>query len=179
MEPYKFKQKALDWLILILYTGIVYATLYHARLVSTFLRQRLGSWYSPFVNIFILAMGTFFLIQMGQKRWTSYLFLVPIFGIYVYLFKQLPLPEERIHFLEYGVMGYLSLRALAHTFPPPSLYLWAVGLTFLLGWIDEGIQGLLPNRIYDIRDVFMNGLSGILGILVYKILLNPNTSPHT
>jgi VanZ family protein len=179
MGPYKPKSKTLDWLILILYTGIVYLTLYHARIVSNFLRHGLGSWYSPVINTSILLIGTFFLIKIGPKKWTTYLFLIPILGIYVYIFKQLNLPEERIHFLEYGVMGYLSLRTLTHTFSPPSLYLWAVSLTILLGWIDEGIQGLLPNRVYDIRDVFMNGLAGVLGILIYKILLNPSNEKKT
>lgn len=170
MEVFGQKQKILDWFLLIIYIGIVYGTLYHIRFLSNFLRTELGTWYSPIINSLIALVGIVFLIGIRPKRWVSYLFLIPILGIYAYLFKQLQLPEERIHFLQYGIMGFLSLKALMHSFLPPMLYLWAVGLTFLLGWIDEIIQGFLPNRIYDIRDVFMNGFAGILGILIFRIL---------
>ena len=39
-----------------------------------------------------------------------------------------------------------------------------VTLTALLGWLDEGIQALLPNRVYDIRDVAFNALAGLMAI---------------
>ena len=34
----------------------------------------------------------------------------------------------------------------------------------LLGWLDEGIQALLPNRVYDLRDVFFNSVAAGLVI---------------
>ena len=37
-------------------------------------------------------------------------------------------------------------------------------LTALAGWLDEGIQGLLPNRVYDLRDVGFNALAGALAL---------------
>ena len=35
-------------------------------------------------------------------------------------------------------------------------------LVALAGWVDEGIQGLLPNRVYDLRDVGLNAGAGAL-----------------
>jgi VanZ family protein len=170
----KLKRKTFDWFFLLGYMGVIYGTLYYIRLLSNFLRTGLGSWYSLVVNSLIALVGIFFLVRMKQKNWRSYLLLLPVLGIYFYLFKQLKLPEERIHFLEYGIAGYLSLRALAHDFLPPKLYFWAAGLTFLLGWLDEGIQAILPNRVYDMRDVLINGFAGILGILIVRILSKPD-----
>jgi len=32
-------------------------------------------------------------------------------------------------------------------------------LPAFLGWLDEGIQAILPNRVYDIRDMNFNDLA--------------------
>ncbi len=34
-----------------------------------------------------------------------------------------------------------------------------------LGWIDEGIQSLLPNRVYDMRDVGVNAIAALMTIV--------------
>ena len=40
----------------------------------------------------------------------------------------------------------------------------ALVVTVLLGWLDEGIQAVLPNRAYDAFDVFVNALSALMAI---------------
>jgi VanZ family protein len=45
-----------------------------------------------------------------------------------------------------------------------------VVVTALLGWLDEGIQAVLPNRVYDIRDVGVNALAGLLAIAASLVL---------
>jgi len=42
----------------------------------------------------------------------------------------------------------------------------AVGIVFVIGVGDELIQWLLPNRIFDLRDILFNILGGITGILL-------------
>ena len=32
------------------------------------------------------------------------------------------------------------------------------------GWLDEALQGVLPNRVYDLRDVRLNALAGALAL---------------
>ena len=32
------------------------------------------------------------------------------------------------------------------------------------GWIDEGIQALLPSRFYDLRDVAFNAAAGLMAL---------------
>jgi len=39
-----------------------------------------------------------------------------------------------------------------------------VAVTAILGWLDEGIQAILPNRVYDVRDVGFNALAGLMAI---------------
>ena len=40
----------------------------------------------------------------------------------------------------------------------------AVLLTAAFGWIDEGIQALLPSRVYDLRDVAFNAIAGLMTV---------------
>ena len=60
-------------------------------------------------------------------------------------------PEERTHLFEYGIVAVLIYQALGECSQngrrvraPAALALVAAAL---LGWLDEGIQALLPNRV--------------------------------
>lgn len=74
------------------------------------------------------------------------------------------LPEEKIHVVEYGLLGWLIGWSLFE----PAFSINRIGFAILLGWTiglcDEIIQYFLPNRVYDIRDVTLNGLSTTLGL---------------
>jgi hypothetical protein len=37
------------------------------------------------------------------------------------------------------------------------------------GWIDEGIQALLPSRYYDLRDVAFNAAAGLMALAAIAI----------
>jgi hypothetical protein len=77
-------------------------------------------------------------------------------------------PEERTHLFEYGLVATLIYQALSERVrngrrvPVPAVL--AVDMTALLGWLDEGIQAILPGRVYDIRDVGFNALAGFIAI---------------
>jgi len=83
-------------------------------------------------------------------------------------------PEERTHLFEYGILATLIYQALSERASNgrkvPSPAILAVLITALLGWLDEGIQALLPNRVYDIRDVGTNALAGVMAIAVVLTL---------
>lgn len=77
-------------------------------------------------------------------------------------------PEERTHLFEYGVVAALIYQALSERsrngrrVPAPAAV--ALVATVLLGWLDEGIQALLPNRVYDNLDVVRNTTAAVIGI---------------
>ena len=77
-------------------------------------------------------------------------------------------PEERTHLFEYGIVAVLVYRALreradnGRRVRAPALL--ALVVTVLLGWLDEGIQALLPNRVYDNFDVLSNAVAALIGI---------------
>jgi VanZ family protein len=79
---------------------------------------------------------------------------------------RIEIPEERTHLFEYGLVGVFIYQALCERarnggrVPVPAII--AVILTTILGWVDEGIQWILPNRVYDWRDVGVNALAGLM-----------------
>ena len=93
-----------------------------------------------------------------------------IFFLYYYLGRTIHLPEEEIHFFEYGMVGILFARAIAeHVQEKWKIFMGALILSGLAGWLDEGIQGLMPTRHYDLRDVVLNIVSASMGLAIFLI----------
>lgn len=78
----------------------------------------------------------------------------------------LSIPEERLHFIEYGVLAYLLHRALLMDWGRAPAYGWALVLATLIGAGDEGIQYLLPNRYFQFSDICLNSASAALGLIL-------------
>jgi hypothetical protein len=93
---------------------------------------------------------------------------------YLMVWFRIESPEERTHLFEYGLVAVLIYEALTerlrHGRRVPSPAFLAVLVTALLGWLDEGIQAVLPNRFYDIRDVGFNALAGLMAIAATLVL---------
>ena len=163
---------------------VTWATLTWARAVAEWLRDR-DLITETMWAIFAAAAGAVLLFVVRQRpRWLE-LAVLAGFGA-VYLLAILPLmgrPEEALHFVQYGVVGGLFYAALAERGGRPAARAdaapgaprpWvgrpgaAALVAFLLtagaGWIDEGIQHLLPERVYDLRDVGFNAAAGALAI---------------
>lgn len=117
-----------------------------------------------------------------RRRWPGRLESAVLVGVavaYGILFFALRTPEEAMHFVEYGLVAVLVYEALAERRrarpgdPEDSgdsawLVRWpalgALALTGAAGWLDEGIQHLLPTRYYDLRDVFFNAAAAALAV---------------
>jgi hypothetical protein len=93
---------------------------------------------------------------------------------YLLAFVRVLTPEERTHLIEYGLVAILIHKALKERqrndpgVRVPAVF--ALVATALLGWLDEGIQALLPNRVYDIWDVGFNALAGLMAIVASLVL---------
>jgi VanZ family protein len=76
--------------------------------------------------------------------------------------------EERTHLFEYGLVAALVHEALVERQENgrwvPRTAVLALVISVLLGWLDEGIQSILPNRVYDIRDVLFNTVAAVMVI---------------
>lgn len=161
------------WIGALVLVVVTYTTLGKVRILTEWLRER-----SLLVPTLVLLFGTAlwvivrFLVRHrpGRREWAV---LGVVLLVYASLFTLLKRPEEAMHFLQYGSLGFLlyqALRLRRERLGPGGLFrrhaeITAAVLTALLGWGDEGIQYLLPNRYYDLRDVAFNALAGGLAIL--------------
>lgn len=105
--------------------------------------------------------------SMNQYLWFS--FISCLYGCAIYI---IDLPEEQVHFIEYGILSGLIYIALSHNVHNISIYFLCTFIVFAFGAIDEVIQWILPNRVFDIRDIIMNGIAGILVQLLIAMVLN-------
>lgn len=162
------KKKGL-WPFILSYILLIYLTLPLMRpllnyLYSIFGRERL------ILVANMLLFTTAFLVTAGytvkKKGGWKVIYLVGIFGVGITMASLIEIPEERVHFLEYGILGWLVYKAGKD-------WDWPVLLSLLfctaVGLVDELIQGILPNRYWDIRDVGFNAIGGLMGVLVGKV----------
>jgi VanZ family protein len=98
------------------------------------------------------------------------LLLLLVMSVYVFGMVSLSIPEERLHLLEYGFLGFLVHRALILDTGKRQAYLAAFIITSLIGWGDEGIQYILPNRYYQFKDVSLNSASAALGLAMTYVI---------
>ncbi|MFZ5440913.1 MAG: VanZ family protein [Myxococcota bacterium] len=90
-------------------------------------------------------------------------------GLYALVIWPMHSPEEKLHFIEYGavaVLAWLSFPALSGG----RRFAAAAGFTLAAGWLDEGIQALLPSRYYDLRDVAFNASAGLMALTVFTLV---------
>ena len=93
---------------------------------------------------------------------------IGVVAAYLLVLTRMTVPTERSHLIEYGVVGVLIYEALTERrsqgrrVPLPPLL--AVLATAALGALDEGIQWLLPNRVFDPVDILFNLLAGTMAV---------------
>lgn len=164
-------EKTRRWLWVVGWTFLIYATLYIVRPICEFLRQRVPL--DLVVNGLFIGLALVMLywvfarLRIGWRRRS--LFFLLLF-LYAGALTVIEIPEERIHLIEYGILAILIFRALCLDISEFKALGAAFALTTLLGWGDEGIQYLLPNRYYQTQDVLLNSFSGLMGLMLFYSL---------
>jgi len=157
------------WGFAVVWTALIYSTLYIVRPICEFLKK-----YTPF-NVIVWAALVlisawiiyFIFFHLRWRRISSYLLFFGIVFCYSLTLLWLKIPEERIHLIQYGILVCLVIRALRLDLRPLAAYTGAFFLTSLLGFGDEGIQHIIPNRYFEWKDVILNSVSAGLGLLVW------------
>jgi hypothetical protein len=163
------------WVWALLTVVAIYSTLGLQGKLAASLRDldMLVNSYILFLILLIFAiLGSGLKRQIGRYEIWVTLGIIAVYGmLMVRLFLS---PEERTHLFEYGLVGVLIFQALAerkrHARQNWAPAVIAIVVTALLGWLDEGIQVILPNRVFDIRDVGFNALAGLMAILASLLL---------
>jgi hypothetical protein len=159
------------WLAVAAAVAALFAALYPLQFVLDALRER---------NLLRLAIALLFLLGAGiavaalvRRRAPpgAWLVLAAAGALYAGFALAMAVPQERLHLVECGGLALLLRAALAESFARRrpgargwSVDLWALGAATAIGWLDEGVQGILPNRMYDLRDVAFNALAAGLAL---------------
>jgi hypothetical protein len=88
-----------------------------------------------------------------------------------YVFIASPLVTEKLHFVEYGVLGYLFYRVWRSAGDVSLVVLPAVAGT-IAGTLDEWFQWFVPVRAGEARDIVLNAVASICGLL-FALAVDP------
>ena len=159
------KKRILFWSITIILIIFIYGTLGYVRPVVNFLvEHKLKTFAVAFILLGFFSALFFTLIYNKRVKLINLIVVILVGIAYAFFLKFLVvMPEERIHFAEYGLVAFFLYKALKIDVRN-KIEIFVIGsiLLFLFGWGDELIQKLLPDRYYDLRDVFINFISGVL-----------------
>jgi hypothetical protein len=152
--------------VLPLYLGTLYATLGVVRQLSNALRDAGLLRLSVAVTFCLMAVGVGVLIARDplSRSWRVLAALAGCAVAYAAIIWPMESPEEKLHFIQYGLLALLADRAAPAGWSPWRRFVCCALFVAAAGWVDELIQALLPNRYYDLRDVGFNALAGLLAL---------------
>ena len=139
--------------------------------VWAFAKRTFGKDILPLFFI-LLSLGFAYLVLRNASRSKSGIYKLLSLGIlcvsgFIFAWRQ-PYVTEKVHILEYGLLAWLAMRDFwrqDRNVLKTSLY--AFILVLITSCLDEGFQKLLPWRVFEVRDIITNLVSGILGISVF------------
>ncbi len=173
-------KRSVDWLLALSYVAIIYLVLPIAPTVWHWMGNSFGRGAVARVPICLLAMvGLVLLLYMiamrGEKGLFSYfmLLIILVVTLYMYKLKRDSTPAEKVHFIQYGLVSALWFRALYNDIKGRSIYLFAFMVSCLCAVLDEYIQHLLPNRFFELEDIWMNIGGCVLGLATTTFIIKP------
>lgn len=174
MALFTSKRERSLWLWALAVLVAIYSTLGPARALVDFLRERnlLRVSFGVLVGLVVVAI-----LWHGTRKRPGWSEVGVGFGValaYGVAFLRIANPAERTHLIEYGVVAVLMYLALTERgrlgrgVPAPAAV--TVASTALLGLVDEGIQLVLPSRVFDWNDVLFNALAAFMAIVAMLAL---------
>lgn len=116
--------------------------------------------------LFSIVFFSLYSARVYQKR--IFTVALPLSAALMFAYS-MEITEERIHIIKYGLLGFLLFRdfiKLGITLSYKMVFLWGL----FIGSIDETFQWILPYRVGDLRDIFFDTISVILGATVYHCI---------
>lgn len=164
------------WALAVLYIAFVYSTIPVMPAVWEVLREYTEGSIRYLGILAVAGVAVALIVQVwrrvGLTRWAPYLALLLIAPVYVVLLNRYALfPSERLHLVEYGFMGSFLFRALRFDLSERRAYIASFLITVLVGIGDECVQWILPQRFFEVKDIQLNALSGCLGLLLLRFVV--------
>ena len=156
------------WAIALLIVVTIYASLARAPEVAAQVREQnlAALLFGAGLILTIFAILAHGLMRQPSRAWIG--LAIGITAVYTVTYLRIEILEERSHLMEYSILALYIFQALLERERngrgPTRPALWAIGITIALGWIDEGIQAWLPNRVYAFEDVLFNSLAALMAV---------------
>ncbi len=178
-EPSSAERRA--WRDALCAPALILLTAYPLQFGLDFLRERNLLRKSMLAAAVIVAVATvvhFIRQRAGVREWAV---LGAVGAAYLFAASRIEIVQERVHLFEYGAVALLFERALTVSRSERcknSSGSWraldagaaALGLGALVGIADELVQGALPNRQFDLRDIGLNSLAVATALIASVVL---------
>ncbi|KPJ80650.1 MAG: hypothetical protein AMS19_09195 [Gemmatimonas sp. SG8_23] len=175
MAPFTSKREGRLWVsALAVLVGIYASAAAAGSLVEVLRDERLLG--IGFAAAFVIVIAAVFGIALSRAPRASEIWVgLGVAAVYGMIVVRMGVsPIERTHLFEYGLLAAIVYAALAERqrnggrVPAPAAI--TVAATALAGWIDEGLQARLPDRVYDLRDVGVNALAALVATAASVLL---------
>ncbi len=140
------------------------------RQLTDFLKTHIGeTGFIILIGLIMAGAGLAFLIfiirnNLGLVKALATV-LISILGLA--LAWQMRIPVERIHILEYGILGWFAGRDLIEKNRKIRGIILACLFATIMGVLDEAFQAILPYRFWELRDIGFNSLGAAWGAVLY------------
>ena len=161
------------WYWALLVVAAIFATLFLGRpLANLEFSQNVAA--GVFITVMALIAAAILIHAIKTKPSKRELVvIIGIVAVYIMFFLRLGIPE-RSHLMEYSVLAIFIHMALLERekqraivwLPPVSAFL----LTFSIGLLDELLQIVIPDRVFDLYDIVFNGFAAFMAIAARVIL---------
>lgn len=156
------RRETRDWGFVAAWSLLIFAAIPLARTIQGSVRESLGAasfGWLVVVSAAVAALATARALRRAERGLSraQLLWLLATAGVLIgYTAALWGNPEEAVHLLQYGVLGFLLHRALAHRLTDHGIYPVAAALGACIGIVDELIQWITPSRFWGLRDVWLN-----------------------
>jgi hypothetical protein len=163
-----------------LWTAAIYSTIPLARSIQKYVSANIGGEVFTYAVITCIVCGfgivLYFLIsKLKAKSIAQYMWLLLCGSIMIYYaIKLKKYPEEAVHLIEYSILSFVVFRALSYKIRDWTVYITTVLIVTVIGTFDELIQWITPTRVGHYKDVQLNAISGLIGVLVISLAVRPN-----
>ena len=168
MSPFSSDRERRLWI----WTAVVVAAIYSTLGLARTLVEHLGN---DFVSVWLFLLGCVLVlltvVTQGLKVRPGGAEIAVALGVaaaYLLILVRMSVPTERSHLVEYGVVAVFIHEALTERrrqgrrVPVPALL--AIVAASLVGLVDEGIQKLIPSRVFDPVDILFNVLAAVMAV---------------
>ena len=159
------------WVLISIYILFIFVSLpffpAFINVLSSFISKEILDLISLVLSVSFFLMLSIWIYNKKYKV-NQFLLIISPLLLLTYFSLSLDVWVERIHFIEYAVLGLLISRAVnVRTLQG---IIATCCLITLIGVVDEIIQWFLPNRVGDMRDVTMNSFGGLSGLWLGQFL---------